>query len=126
MSSSGRRQVTCEVCGRLCLAKRKARDICRACYRKEPSTGCVRCGLVKHLVAVDSGLCPRCKGIIERPVEVCARCGRVRTIYSQEGRLCRSCAKRQRRESRQEGGARKEQGADFGREWRSERPDDRI
>ncbi len=85
------RLITCEVCGRRRRAVQKDRDICQVCLRKEPSTCCRRCGLKKHRVAEETGLCSRCTHIAARPEAICARCLRTRTIYNQEKQLCQTC-----------------------------------
>jgi hypothetical protein len=91
------RWITCEVCGHGCRAVQKDRDICRACLRKEPSTCCRRCGLMRHRLAEETGLCPRCAA---RPEAVCARCLRTSVIYNQEKQLCRVCNKFERQRVR--------------------------
>jgi hypothetical protein len=94
------RWITCEVCGRRCRAVQKDRDICHTCLRKEPSTCCRRCGLMRHRVAEQTGLCPRCTRIAARPEAVCARCLRSSAIYNQEKQLCRGCNKFERQRLR--------------------------
>src|SRR5258708_31915116 len=90
----------CEVCGGQRGAQLRGRDICRACLRKEPGAGCVRCGHVKHYVDEQSGLCPRCTPVMARPVAICTRCSRTRAIYNQEQQLCKECNKYARQHAR--------------------------
>jgi len=98
-----KREITCEVCGRRCQTEQKGRDSCRDCHRKEPSVRCLSCGLMKHLIAVETGLCPRCTRIVARPEAECVLCGRFKVIYNQEDWLCKTCNKRKRQLSRNEG-----------------------
>jgi len=88
-----KRRVTCEVCGRQCQTERAERDICRKCIRNEPVSPCIRCGRMRHLVAVETGLCPLCVRIAARPEAKCARCGNIRAIFNQEEGLCEGCNK---------------------------------
>lgn len=82
------RHVICEECGNQCISERRDRNICRNCYRGEPTTRCIRCGQMRHGVAKVSSLCPRCAS---RPEATCARCLRTRIIYNREEQLCRAC-----------------------------------
>src|SRR5258708_1778521 len=65
--------VTCEICGKLRIAagangnRLIDRNICRACYQKEPSTLCAHCKLRRHHVSIETGFCPRCTNILTRP-----------------------------------------------------------
>jgi hypothetical protein len=88
-----KRQITCEACGRHGDTELKHRDICQACHRREPSTCCARCGRMKHHVAEETGLCPRCTEMLTRPEAVCTRCARVRVIFNREAWLCEPCHK---------------------------------
>src|SRR5258708_10047740 len=90
------RRITCEICGRQCHAEQKERDICRTCLRKEPSTRCTSCGIMKHLVSVVTGLCPRCTVVRAKTPARCARCSRTCLIHNQEEQLCQACDKRRR------------------------------
>src|ERR1700694_3262811 len=90
----------CEVCGRHCRTAQKGRDICRGCLHKEPSVSCIRCGLMKHLVAEKTGLCPRCTSMVLRPEGICAGCSCSSVIYNQEEQLCQACHKTRQRRSR--------------------------
>ncbi len=90
------RQMTCEICGRQCHAEQKERDICRTCLRKEPSTRCTSCGIMKHLVSVVTGLCPRCTIVRAKIPARCARCSRTCLIHNQEEQLCQACDKKRR------------------------------
>jgi len=87
------RQMVCEGCGRSCRAEQKGRDICRSCLRKEPSVPCLRCGLMTHHAAPETGLCPRCTRVTSRSEGVCAHCSRTRVIFDQEAHLCLTCHK---------------------------------
>lgn len=88
-----RREITCEVCGRHCLAPYKSRDICKVCHRREPSSPCARCGLMKHQLNEETGLCARCSAMFARPTGQCARCARSGLIYDEEAWLCNVCRK---------------------------------
>lgn len=104
---SGRRRpvrdIVCEVCGNPGRTQLRTRDICRACHRTEPSARCARCGLPKHDVATESGLCLRCTEMTARPGGICARCCRVRVICNKEGWLCYPCHAAALRRAREEG-----------------------
>lgn len=86
-----RREITCEVCGRPCLAPYKSRNICKPCHQREPSTPCARCGHLKHQVDEETGLCPRCSALLARPTGQCSRCTQVKLIYDAEAGLCKQC-----------------------------------
>ena len=90
------RQIICEVCGRQCKAEQKNRDICRTCLLREPSTRCTRCGLMKHRVSEETGLCPRCTQMVARPAAICARCSRPRAISNKEKQFCQACSREER------------------------------
>lgn len=97
---SPKRQITCEVCGRLCRTKHKERDIRYTCYKKEPCTPCIRCGNKKHLVSQETGLCPHCA---DRPEAICARCSQLKVIHNTQAQLCKKCNAYVRNDHRAEG-----------------------
>lgn len=88
-----RREIVCEVCRQRCFTQLKSRDICRPCHRREASACCARCGLRKHHVSDETGLCPLCTQMVARPIAPCARCTRTVPIYDEAARLCRLCEK---------------------------------
>lgn len=87
------RQIICSVCGCHTRTQNKSRDICRSCYRAEPSSLCKGCGLMKHQVSQKTGLCPHCTELVTRPVAICSRCSKTKVIYNQVNWLCQSCNK---------------------------------
>lgn len=92
MKNIGRpkRQIICSICSRACFTNLKDRDICRQCYRREPTKLCSRCGLIKHQVS-SLGLCPRCTKIQSRPIATCSRCSQIKPIYNKTDWLCQTC-----------------------------------
>ncbi len=96
------RQIRCEVCGRQCRAVQKDRDICRTCFRREPSVQCMRCGRMTHHVAEETGVCPSCTRMLSRRVAVCVGCSRTDFIYNQGEQLCQACEQRRRKHIRDE------------------------
>jgi hypothetical protein len=90
-------QITCEVCGCPCYSALKNRDICRDCHRREISTRCARCGVMKHHVAEETGLCPHCTEILTRPKKVkCSVCGQTRSSERLRRAICKACCKKER------------------------------
>ena len=60
-----------EACGKASRTQLKQRDICRTCHRAEASARCARCGMMKHDVSKDTGLCARCTKTAARPQSIC-------------------------------------------------------
>jgi hypothetical protein len=83
--------ILCEVCGKSRHVYLKGRDICRDCYHAEASTRCARCGLMKHGVSQETGLCPHCAKIAARPQNTCTKCSRFTVIYNQHNWVCQPC-----------------------------------
>lgn len=93
MSTKSRqsRQIICELCGKKKTTPCKYRDICRSCYKQEPSTKCPRCGRLTHQAAQNAGFCPKCTEIATRPEAICRKCNRVKVIHNQSASICKSC-----------------------------------
>ena len=96
------RDIVCEVCGKPGRTALKDRAICRDCHRAEASTRCARCGMMKHNVSANTGVCPRCTKIAARPCGICARCSRLRIIFDECNHVCEPCHELLQRHARAE------------------------
>jgi hypothetical protein len=95
------RLITCSRCGLERRTKITGREICFGCYRKEPSSHCLKCGILRHFVDPQTGICPRCEGksipdkidaSLELPSYIkCIKCGRTRFREFRNLDLCRDC-----------------------------------
>lgn len=99
------RLIVCVRCGLERVTKITGRDICAGCYRKEPSSNCIKCGVLRHFVDPQTGLCPRCSGkripdktgaSFELPSQIeCEKCGRTRARQFRNLNLCGQCYKKE-------------------------------
>lgn len=100
-SKHSSRQVLCEVCGQQRWTQLKSRNICEACYEREPTGLCVYCNRRKHTINEASGLCPACTKSQEllnvsgergtRRVLTCDVCGRRARGEHKTRDVCRKC-----------------------------------
>ena len=96
------RDIICEVCGKPGRSALKDRAICRGCHRAEASMQCARCGMMKHDVFANTGLCLRCTKITARSRAICARCSRLRIIFDERNNVCEPCHQLMLRRARAE------------------------
>lgn len=86
-----KRLIICEICGCSTSTYNPSRDICQSCYKLEASSFCKRCGMIKHQVSKQTGLCPRCIKKLSRPVAACSRCSQIKPIYDEKNWFCKVC-----------------------------------